>query len=53
MRARWTRIEQLVSETLVISLTQIMQTIFAEGAFQRTPASALVALAGICAGGRP
>ncbi len=38
MRVLWTRIEQLVSDTLVISLTQIMETIFAESTFQRAPA---------------
>ncbi len=38
MRVLWNRIEQLVSETLVIPLAQIMETIFAESAFQRAPA---------------
>ena len=38
MRVLWTGIEQLVSETLVISHTQKMEPIFAESAFRGTSA---------------
>ncbi len=35
---RWNRFDKLIPEALVVSLSQIMETIFAESAFQRIPA---------------